>query len=158
MNSGTMSGYVAFASPCSQPSPTRPGVRAGSLHAFLEIGRNAIHPSADDSKIDYYAKNAALDDIRGWIQGPINDRVRVIRLKEMGIDASTTKDLFWPVMVEGMGLVTVDAGTGTVKDAKKANPAEAIGIPMIMLFLMFLMVQLPEQLVCFLHLPFQAFV
>lgn len=117
-------------------------VRAGSLHAFLEIGRNAIHPSTEDSKIDYYAKNAALDDIRGWIQGPINDRVRVLRLKEMGIDASTTKDLFWPVMVEGMGLVTVDAGTGAVKDAKKANAAEAVGVPLFMLFLMFMMIQM----------------
>jgi ABC-2 type transport system permease protein len=83
-----------------------------------------------------------LDDIRGWIQGPINDRVRTLRLKEMGIDASTTKDLFWPVMVEGMGLVTVDAGTGAVKAAKRANPAEAVGIPLFMLFLMFMMVQM----------------
>lgn len=114
-------------------------VRSGALHAFLEIGRNPIHPGAGDSQIAYYAKNAALDDVRGWIQGPINDRIRELRLKEIGIEASKTKDLFWPVVVEGMGLVTVDEGTGAVKDAKRASPAEAVGIPLIMLFLMFMM-------------------
>jgi ABC-2 type transport system permease protein len=116
-------------------------VRAGTLTGFLEIGRNAIHPGMDDSKIEYYAKNAALDEIRGWIQGPVNDRVRELRLKEIGVDASTTKDLFWPVIVDGMGLVTVDAG-GSVKNAKRANPAEAVGIPLVMLFLMFMMIQM----------------
>lgn len=117
-------------------------VRAGSLHAFLEIGRNPVHPGAPDSQIAYFAKNAALDEVRGWVQGPINDRVRELRLKEIGIDSSKTKDLFWPVAVEAMGLATMDEGTGAVKDAKRANAAEAVGIPLIMLFLMFMMIQM----------------
>jgi len=117
-------------------------VRNGSLHAFVEIGQNVVHPEKNDSKIVYYAKNAAMDDIRRWIEWPINDRLRTLRLKDAGIDASTVKDLFVWVSAEGMGLVSVDTETGAVKEAKKANEAEAFGIPVIMLMLMFMMLQI----------------
>jgi ABC-2 type transport system permease protein len=117
-------------------------VRNGSLHAFVEIGQNAIHPGMNDSKIAYYAKNALIDEVRSWIELPINDRLRALRLKEVGIETSTVKDLFYWVPAEGMGLVSVDTGTGAVKGAKRANAAEALGIPIVMLMLMFMMIMM----------------
>jgi ABC-2 type transport system permease protein len=117
-------------------------VRNDSLYAFAEIGQNIVHPQKNDSRITYYAKNAALDDIRRWIEWPINDRLRTLRLKDAGIDASTVKDLFVWVSAEGMGLVSVDTGTGEVKEAKRANEAEAVIVPIVMLMLMFMMIQI----------------
>ena len=62
-------------------------VREGRLHAFLEIGAGVIHPgpNLDENRIAYYAKNPALDDVRRWLGGPVNDRLRVLRLEDAGI-------------------------------------------------------------------------
>ncbi|MGB2908135.1 MAG: hypothetical protein WBB73_13600, partial [Candidatus Aminicenantaceae bacterium] len=44
-------------------------IRNGELHAFLEIGPNVKHPETDwdTARMAYYAKNAALDTVRGWL-------------------------------------------------------------------------------------------
>jgi ABC-type Na+ efflux pump permease subunit len=114
-------------------------VRNGSLHAFVEIDQNVVHPGKKDSRIAYYAKNSAIDEIRRWIDWPINDYLRKLRLADAGIDESAVKDLFAWVSAEGMGLVSVDTDTGAVKDAKRANEAEAVVVPLVMTMLMFMM-------------------
>jgi ABC-2 type transport system permease protein len=119
-------------------------VRDGELHGFVEIGRNVVHPGEDPetSRIAYHAKNAAMDDLRGWMGWPINNHLRRLRLADAGIDESAVKDLFLWASVEGMGLVSVDEETGDVKDAQRASEVQAIIVPIIMMMLMFLMVML----------------
>ena len=53
-------------------------VRGGQLHAFVDIGAAAVNPQKDDpnSRIDYYAKNPALDDVRSWLAWPVNEQLR----------------------------------------------------------------------------------
>jgi ABC-2 type transport system permease protein len=119
-------------------------IRGGKLHAFVEIGPNVVHPGEnwEASRVAYYAKNAAMDDLRGWLNWHINDRLPKLRLDDAGIDESEVKDLFFRVNVEGMGLVSVDTDTGDIKDAQRTSELEAILIPIIMMMLMFLMVMM----------------
>jgi ABC-type Na+ efflux pump permease subunit len=119
-------------------------VRNGELHAFAEIGSDVVHPGANQeaSRIAYHAKNAAMDDLRGWMGWPINNQLRKLRLADAGVDESAVKDLFFWVNVEGLGLVSVDAETGEVKGARRANEAEAVLVPIVMMMLMFLMVMM----------------
>ncbi|MBM3212115.1 hypothetical protein FJZ33_07845, partial [Candidatus Poribacteria bacterium] len=66
-------------------------IRKGEIHAFLEIGPGIVHPGKDPNaaSISYYAKNAAIDDIRGWLIWPINNQLRQLRLAEAGIDEAS---------------------------------------------------------------------
>ena len=119
-------------------------VRDGRLHAFVEIGADIAHPSGapEASRIAYHAKNAVMDDLRRWIVWPINNHLRKVRLADAGIGESDVKDLFHWVSVEGLRLVSMDEETGQVQDAQRSSEGEAIGVPIVLLMLMFLMVMM----------------
>jgi len=65
-------------------------IRSGELHAFLEIGPNVQHPKGEQSmfRIKYHAKNAAIDNIRNWLNDTINPYLRKVRLTDAGVDES----------------------------------------------------------------------
>jgi ABC-2 type transport system permease protein len=119
-------------------------VRNGELYAFLDIGPQVVHPGEDREafRISYYAKNAAMDDVRNWISWPINNQLRKLRLADAGIKESDVKDLFSWVGVDGMGLLSVDESTGNIEDARKANPVEALVIPIVIMMLMLMMIMM----------------
>ena len=117
-------------------------VRNGELHAFIVIGPDVIHPSTEKEGvyISYYAKNAALDDVRKWTSWPINNQLRKLRLADAGVEESLVSDLFDWVDVGGMRLVSVDESTGDISDAQEATPIEALIVPIVFMMLMFLMI------------------
>jgi ABC-2 type transport system permease protein len=119
-------------------------VRTGAIHAFVEIGPDVVHPrgKGESARIKYYAKNAAIDDTRQWIAFPINTALRRARLAEAKIDLSAAEDMFDWVNADGLGLVTADAETGAIQGARRASEGEAIGIPIAMTMLMFLMMMM----------------
>jgi len=119
-------------------------VRSGELHAFLEIGEGIVHPAdnQDAAYVHYYTENAALDDIRRWIQWPINNQLRRLRLADAGINETDVSDLFHWISVEGLGLVSYDQNTGDIQDGRRASEVEAILIPIVFMMLMFLMVMM----------------
>ncbi|MBM3237137.1 ABC transporter permease [Candidatus Poribacteria bacterium] len=130
--------------PASQRLELSNRVRNGQLHAFVEIGAGILHPGEEPqtSRIAYYSKNAVLDDLRQWMSWPINNHLRRLRLADAGIDEAAVKDLFNWLPVEGLGLVTVDTETGGIKDARRSNEGEAVGVPVVMMMLMFLMIMM----------------
>jgi ABC-type Na+ efflux pump permease subunit len=119
-------------------------VRSKEIHAFLQIGSDVIHPSSgeENSKIYYYAENSAVDNVRGWLNNVINDKVRKLRVMELGVDEAQVKDLFYWVNVDGMGLLSIDSRTGVMIDAKKTNEFETIMVPYFLLILMFMMIMM----------------
>lgn len=119
-------------------------VRNKQIHAFVEIGPEVIHPgeNRDNSKIKYYSENSLMDDIRGWINWPVNNRLRQIRIDELNLDAQKVQNLFNWHNAEGLGLVTNDLKSGSIQDAKESNVVESIFIPYFLLMLMFMVVLL----------------
>jgi len=103
-----------------------------------------IHPKPgeEQSGIFYYAENAALDKVREWISSNLNNRIRELRLSELGIEQERISDLFHWVSTESMGLLTVDSKTGEVIDALKSNELQTILVPYILLLLMFMMLMM----------------
>lgn len=116
-------------------------VRSKALHAFVIIGPDAIHPKGDMDKagIKYYSENSFMDDMRGWMNWPVNERVKQLRVAELGLDEAQVANLFHWIDVKGMGLIEADA---TGEDAQESNPAQAILIPYIMLMLLFMMIMM----------------
>lgn len=116
-------------------------VRGGTLHAFVEIGPDVFHPGDDEGayRIAYHSENSAMDDCRGWIQHPINNHLRTARMAEAGIEETEVESILWWVNVDPMGLVSIDEDTGEVMGARRASEGEAIGAPIALVFLMFIL-------------------
>ena len=118
-------------------------VRRKDLVAFVEIGKDAllpqkpqdINPFGSSEKTDpntrasYYAKTGGIDELRGWLGGPINDGVRMARLAKLGVDVQAHKGLMASVPMEGLSLVERDARTGHVSQAQKRNEVEGFLVP-----------------------------
>jgi ABC-2 type transport system permease protein len=119
-------------------------VRSKELHAFIEIGPEIMHPGEETEKsgIKYFSENSALDVVRDWFSGSINNHIRQLRIKELNIDDKSVNDLFSWINLEGLGLISVDKKTGTMKDARQIGIGESIIIPYIMVFLMFMMLMM----------------
>jgi ABC-2 type transport system permease protein len=117
-------------------------VRRGSLHAFVEIGPEVLHPCEEHeaSRITYHAENAAVDDLRDWVMWPINNHLRKLRLVEAGVSDSAYSEILDFRPVDPMGLVSVDPETGEIREAERSTEARAFGIPFAALMLMFIMV------------------
>jgi ABC-2 type transport system permease protein len=113
------------------------------IHAFVIIGPAALHPAnrGEEARIAYHARNAALDDARRWLFGPINDRVKMLRLQEAGIEPANMPDLFWNAAVEPFGLVTRDESGAIVKE-RRSSEAEALLAPIVSMLLMLLMIMM----------------
>ncbi|MBT7789706.1 MAG: ABC transporter permease [Calditrichaeota bacterium] len=123
-------------------------VRDGSLHSFIDIGKDAVNGGEDQetNRVHYHSKSAALDNFRNWIVYPLNGYVRTLRFSRAGVEESVVEGLLTWVNVEPMGLLSIDEDTGSVSDAEKSSEAEAVLMPMIMgmlLYMMILMGSLP---------------
>ncbi|MBI2924122.1 MAG: ABC transporter permease [Verrucomicrobia bacterium] len=116
-------------------------VRRKELHAFLEIGAEVLQPRKDSprQRVEYYAKSPALDDVRRWIEGPLNDQLRQRRLREAGIDPAAVGHLLERVSVDGLGLIAQDAKTGEISKARRGNAAEALGPAIVLQLLLFIL-------------------
>lgn len=111
--------------------------------AFVEIGEDVVNPGEDrgTARITYHSKNAALDDMRSWMGGPLNEHLRSLRLQAEGLDDQKIKGLFRWTRVEPLGLVTVDE-TGKIKEAKASTELQAFLIPFMLAILMFMMIMM----------------
>jgi ABC-2 type transport system permease protein len=127
--------------PAGQKLALSERVRDGDLHAFVEIGPEVLHPTDDPEAagIIYHAENAAIDDIRGWVEQPINGKLRELRLVEAGVDAGSVGDLFAWIRSEPMGLLSRDEASGGVKEAVRSSEARALGVPFFIVMMMFLL-------------------
>jgi ABC-2 type transport system permease protein len=119
-------------------------VRRGELHAFVEIGPEVLTPGTNHelSRVSYHAKGAALDDIRRWLEQPLNKEMQRVRLAAAGIEESRVRDIFNWKQVEPMGLVSADPTTGQAGVAKRSSEAEAIAAPVACVILIWIMVMM----------------
>ena len=119
-------------------------IEDGELHAFLDVGPNVLNLEGDKDTflMAYHAKNAAMDNIRTWLNNTINNHLRMTRMRDAGVDDSQADEILTWIQVEAMGLVTVDEETGEIQAARKTSEAEALLVPMILFFLMFMMVMM----------------
>ncbi len=121
-------------------------IRGKNLHAFVEIGADVVHPrNPQTGSINYYGQNAIMDDLRRWLEWPLNNNIRQLRLKDAGIDVTEVQDLFVWHGINGMGLVSVNEDTGELTDARRSNEFEAFGVPFVMCMFIYFMLMLVTQ-------------
>jgi len=115
-------------------------VRNSEIQAFIQIGPDVIHPKPgqENSRIFYFSGNSLMDEARNWIGYILNEKIKEIRVGELGIIPEKVQDLFYYVNPEGMGLIKKDTRTGDIQDARQSNVLETIIVPYILMFLMFM--------------------
>ncbi len=143
-----MSAYhVEFVDPASdrltQQRELSERVKKAELHAFIEIGPDLLHPTEEsESYLRYYSEHSFGDDIRYWFRNIINNKLRMMRVAELNLEAEQTTDLFRSLDVEGMGLVSVDKRTGEQLAAEESNELQSFLVPYIITILMFMLVMM----------------
>jgi len=119
-------------------------VRSGKLDAFIEIGRSVVDPRENraEARLAYHSESSALSDVRRWMFWPINNRIKMLRVEQTGLEVDKVDFITNRIALEPLGLVSIDKSTGAVKEAKRSNEGEAIGIPMGMAMLFFMMMMM----------------
>lgn len=119
-------------------------IRQGELHGFLEIGPEARHPgtNAATAYVRYYARNAAFDDLRRWLDNTVNNHLRATRLTDSGIPPEEVGQVLRWISLEPMQLVSREESTGEIAQARRQSEAEAIFPPLILMMLMFIMLMM----------------
>ena len=81
------------------------------------------------ARVSYYTNAGGIDEMRTWLNGPINDGVRLARLAQLGIDINSNKGLTASVPIDGLSLVERDEKTGEVEPARKRGETEGFLVP-----------------------------
>ncbi len=122
-------------------------VRSGQLFAFLELGRDVLHPAkADDaeklpeaSRVNYYSNAGGIDETRAWLSGPVSDGIRRARLTELGVDPGRFSDLLASPSLQSMSLIARDAKTGSIQKARKRSEVESFAVPFVLMMMLAMM-------------------
>ena len=123
-------------------------VRAGRLFAFLELGRDALHPAKADypeklpeaSRINYYSNAGGIDETRSWLSGPVNEGLRRARLAQLGVAPERFSDILASATVQSMGLSARDEKTGSIQKARKRSEIESFAVPFVLMMMLAMMV------------------
>ncbi len=117
-------------------------VKSKQLHAFVEIGPGVLFPTKNPelNKVTYHSENSLMDEIRDWMQWPINQSVREARIKKFGMKDKDAQLLLQWINIKGMGLVSESDSKSGKTEAKESSIVETLLIPYIFLILIFMMV------------------
>ncbi len=113
----------------------------GDILAFVIIGPEVIKPGADPARatIDYHSNSPTYDDIQHWIDGPLNERVQLLRLQAANLDAKVVEAATKKIPVANLGLVSRDEA-GNITKAEQTNEIANIFVPMGLMMLMLMVV------------------
>jgi ABC-2 type transport system permease protein len=118
-------------------------IRDRELRAFIEIPAGLLGegPGGEVVRPRYFAANAALDEARSWFNQSINRIVRQDRLARAGVDSSNLDYLVAWHDLQPTELVS-QGRDGLIGPATETSEGRAIGVPMGITFLMFMMVMM----------------
>jgi len=125
-------------------------VRRRELFAFLEIGRDSVHPpkardEADEktpeaSRVNYYSNAGGIDETRSWLGGPVSDGLRRVRLAQLGLDRSHFAEVLAATTVQPMSLIARDENTGRIARGRKKDEVATFMVPFVLVMLMMMIV------------------
>ena len=137
----------ASASSAAQRLALSNRVRRRELFAFLDIGPEALHPSAEPDAVSagYYTEAGGLDTFQQWISEPVNQALRRVRLAQFGLDPNRSAEALRPVSLESRRLVLQDPKTGAIHEPGNTGRAATVAVPYAMMLLLLMIVLLGSE-------------
>ncbi len=123
-------------------------VRRRELFAFIEIGRDALHPpkagdpekAPESERVDYYSNSGGIDQSLQWVSTAVNNGLRRTRLAQLGVDRGLFTDVLGSANVQTMSLLARDERTGAIQDARKKSELEGFVVPFVFVMLLVMIV------------------
>ena len=112
-------------------------VKSGKLWAFVDIPADTL--SGGDARIRYHSDHPTDEQLRMWIDIVTNQLLRAQRFDEAGLDAALVARLEKPVPTDHLGLLARGAD-GKVGQGKRVDQIRNLLIPIMFMFLLFLIV------------------
>jgi ABC-2 type transport system permease protein len=113
-------------------------VRRAEVFAFVEIPANILDPDAG-SEVRYYSDHPSYNGLPDWLRATIGRGVLALRFHAASVDAPLVARLTRPTTVSSLGLFERRSG-GAIKPAEQVDPFRAVGVPAVMMVLMFIVV------------------
>jgi len=112
-------------------------VRSGEFFLVLDIPPDALRSSGEPAR--YYTNSGGLVDQQSfWLPGAVNDGLRQVRLKQLGIDEALVPGVLGAVAVVSTDLVSRDAATGNIVQGHKKSPIQTGAVPFFLVFLLYI--------------------
>ena len=113
-------------------------VRRGELFAFVEVPADILNPDTG-SEIRYYSDHPSYMALPEWLRTTVNRVIVNERFRQASIDRALVTRLTRQARVETLGLVARDE-QGHTKPAEAVDEVRAFGVPVAVLFLMYITV------------------
>jgi ABC-2 type transport system permease protein len=113
-------------------------VRSGEIFAFVEIPATIVDPDAG-AGIRYYSDHPSYEALPIWLTRTINQGVLAERFRAASVNPAVVARLTRPAEVSSLGLFRRDTG-GAIRAGEKVDPFRALGVPAVMMVLMFIVV------------------
>lgn len=113
-------------------------VRNREIFAFAEVPANIADPDGG-AEIRYYSDSPSYTALPDWLLTTVNQAVLAQRFRQAAVDPGLVARLTRPASVSNLGLFERDA-SGTVRAGEEVDPFRAIGVPAVMMVLMFIVV------------------
>lgn len=116
-------------------------VRSKEFFAFLIIQGDpkVVAPNEGGLELTYYSNTPTFTDLIRWLTIACNVELKHIRFANVGIDRELVEAAMQPVGVQDLLLVSRDE-SGQITKAEASNKGVNIGVPIGMMFLMFMVV------------------
>ncbi len=113
-------------------------VRRQELFAFVEIPAEIVDPDSK-SEIRYYSNHPSYAPLPEWLRTTVNYAVLAERFRAATVDPRLVARLTRVAPVSNLGLFERDAA-GSVRAGAEVDPVRAVGVPAVMMVLMFIVV------------------
>ena len=113
-------------------------VRQKELFAFVEIPPDIVNPDGR-VEIRYYSDHPSYDALRVWLMRTVNQAVLAERFRAASVSPALVARLTKPAEVSNLGLFERDP-TGAIRAGRKVDPMRALGVPAVMMVLMFIII------------------
>jgi ABC-2 type transport system permease protein len=113
-------------------------VRKQEIFAFVEIPADVVNPDSK-SEIRYYSNHPSYTPLPTWLRATVNQAILTERFRAATVDPILVARLMQLAPVSNLGLFERDV-TGTVKSGAVVDPVRAVGVPAVMMVLMFIVV------------------
>lgn len=114
------------------------GVRDRELFAFVEIPQNIVDPDAR-AEIRYYSDHPSYQALPDWLMKTVNQAVLAERFRAASMSPALVARLTKPASVSNLNLFERDR-SGTIRAGEKVDPFRALGVPAVMMVLMFIVI------------------
>jgi ABC-2 type transport system permease protein len=113
-------------------------VRSQELFAFVEIPADIVDPDAK-AEIRYYSDHPSYQALPDWLMKTVNAAVLAERFRAASVNPAVVARLMKTATVSNLGLFEREAN-GTIRAGEKVDPFRALGVPAVMMVLMFVII------------------